>query len=679
MIITENNILIVSITPYFLDKEYFWFRDNLKQALDAIKTQSFWQDNALFLRQGQKANLSEILRKIDELGYEKVFRVSEQGEFSQQGGVIEIFPINTSFAVRLDFLGNKIETIEKLPIVVTDETTAKKFLKKKLKSQKLFSDLKNLKLGDYLVHLDHGIGRFAGMKDIPNTPDIKPYKIGHMSNFVRFYVLEYASNDKLYIPKGLERKLSRYVGFRDPTLSRLSSSLWQKTKGKIKQDAEKFAKELLAMFVKKESSSRLPYTRKEISDSLSATFEHTLTPDQEQAINEINLDLEKNKPMDRLVCGDVGFGKTEVALRAAVRAVENGKQTAVIAPTTILANQHFKTFQKRLKNLPIKTELLCRLQTKTKQKQIIKNLLTGKIDILIGTHSILSSKVVFQNLGLLIIDDEQRFGVKQKEKLRTLKPEIDVLLMSATPIPRTLYMAFSSLKEISLIQTPPVGRKSIKTFVLPFTEKIIKQAIEKELKRNGQIFFLHNRVETITAFKEFLENILKSGTNGDDRSNLSQVRIGILHAKLPEKEIIRVLNDFEKKKYDVLLATTIIENGIDIPTVNTIIVDNATKLGLGQSHQLRGRAGRSEKQAFAYFLYPRRKLKGLSKKRLEALKETEELGGGYRIATADLEIRGAGNILGRNQSGSVNKVGLNLYCQMLSQAIEKLKSWNNKS
>jgi len=338
-----NKILITSITPYFLEKGYVWFEENIKEVLNAMKTQNFWQDNTLYLKSNQNINLFEILKKLDEMGYEKVFKVSEQGEFSQKGGIVEIFPVNTANAIRLDFLGNKIETIEKLNLCVEDEKIAKKLLKKKLKSQKIFSDLKGLKEGNYLVHLDHGIGRFAGMKEMQAVQNEKHKEPAYL----QYYVLEYAEGDKLYIPKGLERKLSSYVGFREPTLSRLSSSLWQKTKRKIKQDAEKFAKELLEMLAKQETAVRAAYTRKEISESLSVTFKHTLTPDQEQTINEISKDMDKEKPMDRLICGDVGFGKTEVALRATVRAVENGRQSAMITPTTILASQHFDTFQKR--------------------------------------------------------------------------------------------------------------------------------------------------------------------------------------------------------------------------------------------------------------------------------------------------------------------------------------------
>lgn len=647
-----NRVLITSITPYFLERRNFWFEENLAKILRARRSQSFWQDNTLFLEKDQKVNLSEILRKLDELGYEKVFKVGEPGEFSQRGGIVDVFPVNSRFAIRFEFLGNKIENIEKLAIAIEDEGRQKELLKKKLKSQKLFSDLKGLKPGDYLVHLDHGIGRFNGVSTIVH---------GHKELSKKYYLLEYGGDDKLYIPVGLERKLTRYIGFQEPKLSRLGSTLWQRTKRKIKEEAEKFARELLSVFAKKEISRRIPYPQKEISQSLDATFEYSLTPDQIEALKEISRDLEKEKPMDRIVCGDVGFGKTEVALRAATRVAENGRQVAMICPTTILASQHLSVFQKRLKNLPFRIEILSRLQSKKEQQKIIQDLRGGKIDILIGTHRILSRDVKFQNLGLLIVDDEQKFGVRQKEKLRKLKPDIDVLSLSATPIPRTLSMALSSLKDISLIRTPPEGRKGIKTYIAPFKKEIVKKAIETELERGGQIYFLHNRIETISAFKKFLER-LKTGA-----------KIGILHGRLEEKEMVKVMDDFQKGKFDLLLATTIIENGLDLPKVNTLIVDAATKLGLAQSYQIRGRIGRSYIQSFAYFFYPKKKLTPLAKKRLRSLKRAEELGSGYGIALADLEIRGAGNILGKEQSGNINRIGLNLYCQMISQAVERLK------
>jgi transcription-repair coupling factor (superfamily II helicase) len=326
-----------------------------------------------------------------------------------------------------------------------------------------------------------------------------------------------------------------------------------------------------------------------------------------------------------------------------------------------LANQHYKNFKERLKNLPIEVGILTRIQTEREQKETIKKLKEGKIDILVGTHRILSNDVEFKKLGILVIDDEHKFGVRQKEKLKKLRPTIDVLSLSATPIPRTLYFSLAGFREISLIQTPPLGRQKIKTFILPFSEKVIKEAIENEIKRGGQVYYLHNRIETINSVKNFLEDLLPN------------VKFGIAHGRLKEKELVKILDDFQEKRIDVLIATTIIESGIDLPNVNTLIVADATKLGLSQAYQIRGRVGRSNLESFAYFLYPKR-LTPLAKKRLKALKEAEELGSGYKIALKDLELRGAGNILGKEQSGNINKVGLNLYCQMLSEAIEKLKS-----
>jgi len=687
-----GKVLIVSITPYFLEKGNFWFEENLKKILEARKTQAFFEDNTFYLEKNQNYNFSQFLRKLDEMGYEKVLQVEAPGEFSQRGGIVDVFPINPvveqahygaslNQAVRIEFYGNRIENIEILDVKIEDEITAKEILKKKLKSQKLFSDLKGLKPGDYLVHLDHGISRFSR---------IEKFQVASFK-FQDYYVLEYAQGDRLYVPVGLERKLSRYIGFVEPKISRLGSSLWQRVKRKIKEEAEKLARELLEIYAKREIATRPPYLiTDEIDFQLVSSFPYEETPDQIQTMGEIKKDLERNQPMDRIVCGDVGFGKTEVALRTMIKAANSGYQAAMICPTTILASQHFQNFKERLKGLPIKIAILSRLQSKKdynppttsshifdmgpSQKEIIENLKMGKIDILVGTHRILSKDAEFKNLGLLIIDDEQRFGVRQKEKLKKLRASLDVLSLSATPIPRTLYMALSSLKDISLIQTPPVGRLAIKTFISPFSEKVIKEAIENEIKRGGQIYYLHNRVETIEIVKKFLENLgappLAGRVEGGWRPD---AKFGIAHGRLKEKDLVKVMSDFQNKKIDVLVATTIIENGLDLPNVNTLIVADSTRLGLSQAYQIRGRIGRSHIQAFAYFLYPQR-LSPLAKKRLKALKEAEELGSGYKIALKDLEIRGAGNILGREQSGNINRVGLNLYCQMLSEAIEKLKT-----
>ena len=664
-----NSTLIVSITPYFLEKEAVWFEENLEKVLRAGKTQSFFYDNTAFLEKGKNYNFSQFLRKLDEMGYERVFVVREPGEFSQRGGIVDIFPINAMQSVRLDFLGNKLEIIELLDIKIDDEKKFKEILKKRLKSQKIFSDLKNLKPGDYLVHLDHGIARYCGIEKF----DLVKYETSDIAQACAmsdvnatspntYYVLEYAQNDKLYVPVGLERKLSRYVGFADPKISRLASLLWQKTKNKLKEEIEKLAKELLNLYAKKEVARRAPYQMdEEMESELHSSFLYEETPDQLQAIENIKKDLSGDAPMDRIVCGDVGFGKTEVAMRTALMSASNNKQTAIICPTTILANQHFNNFKKRFERLPVKISQLTRLKTKTEQKKILRDLEEGRIDILIGTHRILSSDVKFKSLQLLIIDDEQRFGVKQKEALREKNPSLDILSLSATPIPRTIYLALSSFKNISLVQTPPQGRTAINTKILPYNIKLIKKAINSELKRSGQVYFLHNRVESLEKKRDEIKNLAPSA------------KIGLMHGRMPEKKIIKIMDDFQNQKIDVLLATTIIENGLDLPNVNTIIIEDALRLGLSQAHQIRGRVGRSNINSFAYFLFNPKHMTSLVKERLRALEDAKELGAGYRIAIKDLEIRGAGNILGREQSGAINKIGLNLYSQILSEAVEKLR------
>ncbi len=660
MVNVVDRILICSITPYFLEKGNFWFEKNFSKIIETRKTQSFFEDNTLYCQRNQNYNFSQFLRKLDEMGYEKALRVSEPGEFSQRGGIIDVFPINLDSAIRLEFFGNKIEEIIQLPVKIEDEEKSKEILKRRLKQQRLFSDLKGLKPGDYLVHLDHGVGRFSGFFLQPTPPQPRTSDERHLSTN-KYYLLDYAQGDRLYVPAGLERKLSRYIGFVEPKVSRLGSPSWQRTKKKIKEEAKKLAKELLEIYAKREITPRPAYLPEdEIDFQITSGFPYEETLDQIQTIEDVKKDLEGERPMDRIVCGDVGFGKTEVALRTIVKAVKSGHQVAMICPTTILANQHFQNFKERLKGMPVNIGMLSRLNSKKEQKEIIGGLKDSQVDVVIGTHRVLSRDVEFKNLGLLIIDDEQRFGVGHKEKLKKLRSSPDVLSLSATPIPRTLYLALSSLKNISLIQTPPAGRLPIKTFILPWDKKIIQTAIEKEISRGGQVYYLHNRVETIKAVKKFLENLTP------------EVGISVAHGRLKEKELVKVMADFQNKKIDVLVATTIIENGLDLPNVNTLIVADATKLGLAEAYQIRGRIGRSHLQAFSYFLYGSH-LSDRAKMRLDALKEAEELGSGYKIALKDLEIRGAGNILGKEQSGNINQVGLNLYCQMLSEAIEKLK------
>lgn len=389
------------------------------------------------------------------------------------------------------------------------------------------------------------------------------------------------------------------------------------------------------------------------------TFEYVETEDQEKAIGDVLSDLEKSEPMDRLVLGDVGFGKTEVALRASFRAVINKKQVIVLAPTTILAKQHFESFVERMKNFDIKVAIMSRLQKEKEVKEVLKNLKNGKIDVVIGTHKLLGKAIEFKDLGLLIIDEEQRFGVKQKEKLRSHYENVHILNLSATPIPRTLNMALSGFKKISNILTPPVNRQEIKTYILPYQDDLVVEAIMAEIKRGGQIFYIHNRVMNIYNEVRRLEKLLPN------------VSIGFLHGRLPENQIVKTMEEFRNNKIQVLVTTVIVENGLDLSNVNTLIVDDATRFGLSQSYQLRGRIGRSITKAFAYFLY-NKDLKDKAKQRLDALKEANYLGAGYQIAMKDLELRGSGNILGKEQSGNINKIGLNLYCQMLNETVETL-------
>jgi transcription-repair coupling factor (superfamily II helicase) len=637
----SRQLLIAGLTPFFLEKGLLWFEQNSKE-LSA-------REDCLTLKEGQEIPLTELLQKLARLGYERTHQTEFPGEFSQQGGLVDVFPLNSRPARRIEFLGDKIETISSLPIENIDEDKVRKVLRAKLRSQKLFSGLNNLRPGDYIVHLDHGVGRFAGTVSL---------------SLQDYYVLEYAQNDKLYVPFGLERKLSRYIGFTQPSIYRLGGVSWQRTKGKVKEEVEKFARELLQVYAQRETAVRPPYTLdSEIESALERNFPFQETEGQLKALDEIRKDLLKTKPMDRLLCGDVGFGKTEVALRAMLWTVLSGYQAALLCPTTILVNQHFQNFKERLKGLPIALSFLSRLQTKKEQKEILEKLASGKIDIVVATHRLLSKdmEASFSKLGLLVIDDEQRFGVRQKEKLKKLRSSLDVLSLSATPIPRTLYLALSSLREMSFIQTPPEGRLPVKTFVLPWSKETIKQALSKEIGRGGQVYYLHNRVATIGQTKEFLARLWPG------------LRISVVHGRLKEKELIGAMAEFRTGKANLLLATTIIENGLDLANANTLLVEDASQLGLSQAYQLRGRVGRDRQQASAYFLHPYR-LSPLAKQRLEALKQAEALGSGWQVALKDLEIRGAGNILGKEQSGNVNQVGLNLYCQMLAEAVAKARS-----
>ena len=526
--------------------------------------------------------------------------------------------------------------------------------KKKSKTSAFLSDFRDLRPGDFVVHIDHGIGRFGGLQTL---------NLGTRSG--EFMLLYYAEDAKLYVPVERLDLVQRYSSGEghQPTLDRLGGIGWQKTKAKAKRAMRDMADELLRLYAERKLVGGYAYAgdtpwQKEFEDG----FEYTLTPDQETAIEDVKNDMQQPTPMDRLLCGDVGYGKTEVAMRAAFKAVMEGKQSAVLTPTTVLAYQHYDTFRKRFAPFPVKIELLSRFRSPKEQKEVAKRVESGEVDVVIGTHRLLSKDVKFKDLGIVVVDEEQRFGVAHKERLKHLKKKVDVLTLSATPIPRTLNMSLSGLRDMSLIETPPSDRLAIQTQVVQFSENVIKSAIELELGRGGQIFFIHNRVETIDTIAALVQRLVP------------QARLAVGHGKMNEKEMERVMLDFIDFKYDVLVATTIIENGIDIPRANTIIINRSDQYGLSQLYQLRGRVGRSNRRAYAYLLIPgEQELSPIAKRRLAAIREFSDLGAGFRIAALDLELRGAGNLLGGQQSGHMDALGFDLYTQMLERTVSELR------
>ncbi len=537
------------------------------------------------------------------------------------------------------------------------------------------SDFRDLKIGDYIVHIDHGIGQFQGLVQLntsgPETSaDIYARMIGAETRTDdkgkrEFMLLTYADGAKLYVPVerlDLVQKFSSGEGH-TPALDRLGGIAWQKTKARAKRAMRDMAEELLKLYAERKLVTGYAFSgdtpwQQEFEDA----FPYELTPDQSAAITDTKRDMELATPMDRLLCGDVGYGKTEVAMRAAFKAVMEGKQVAALAPTTVLAYQHYQTFRARFAAFPARIDLLSRFRSPKEQKEVVAAVESGAVDVLIGTHRILSRDLHFKELGLVIVDEEQRFGVAHKERLKQMKKRVDVLTMSATPIPRTLNMSLLGLRDMSIIETPPRDRLAIQTNVIPFAENIIRSAIEQELQRQGQVFFVHNRVESIAAVAELLQRIVP------------QARLVIAHGQMGEKEMEQAVLDFVDYKYDVLLATTIIENGIDIPRANTIIINRADAYGLSQLYQLRGRVGRSNRRAYSYLLIPsEQELTPIARRRLAAIREFSDLGAGFRIAALDLELRGAGNLLGGQQSGHIDAIGFDLYTQMLERTVQELR------
>ena len=521
-------------------------------------------------------------------------------------------------------------------------------------AKSFLSDFRDLKVGDRVVHVEHGIGAFVGLRQLA----VNRNQVAH-----EFMELRYASDDKLFVPVEQLDLLQKYTGASNPTLDRLGGSTWEKAKTRVKKSMRDMAGELLKLYAARHALPGYAFNadthwQQEFEDA----FEHALTPDQQTAVTEIKIDMEKATAMDRLLCGDVGYGKTEVALRAAFKAVMDGKQVALLTATTVLAFQHYKTLRERFAAFPIRVEMLSRFRTKSEQKSLLVELAAGKIEVIIGTHRLLSKDVSFRDLGLLVIDEEQRFGVAHKERIKQMRRRVDVLALTATPIPRTLNMSLAGIRDMSVIETPPRDRLAIQTNVIKFQPEVIGQAIRTELGRGGQVYVVHNRVESIHSIASLVSRIVP------------EARLAVAHGQTTEAALEKVMVEFVAHEYDVLIATTIIENGLDIPNVNTIIINHAEKYGLAQLYQLRGRVGRSDRRAYAYLVIPAdNALTSVARQRLSAIREFSELGSGFRVAALDLEIRGAGNLLGGQQSGHIEAIGFDMYVKLLQQAVQELQ------
>ena len=632
---------------------------------------------------GSSVDLENIITCLVDFGYKRQESVQEEGDFSRRGGIIDIFPFSFELPIRIDTSlslechGERSRSIEldidKVASIKTfNPATGQPFWEHKtviilpirkpsaLKTLTFseefpLANFVDLNIGDYVVHNQHGIGRFLGMDKIK----IRDRYLDHL-------VIEYDRQEKLYVPVDQMHLVQKYIAFqiRRPKLYRLGSKEWQRTKARTKKGIQKLAWELLGLQAMRLSTQGFAFAKDtDWQAEFEGTFPYKETPDQIKATLEVKQDMQSSKPMDRLLCGDVGYGKTEVAMRAAFKAVMDNKQVAYLVPTTILAEQHYYNFTQRIKDFPVNIQLLCRFRTDAQQKKIVQDIAKGRVDIVIGTHRLLSDDVVFKDLGLVIIDEEQRFGVRAKEKLKKLRLATDVLTLTATPIPRTLYMSLMGARDLSIINTPPQNRLPIKTTVVEYDEDLVRQAIQRELNRKGQVYFLHNHIQDIEKVRDKLVRILPE-----------QARLAIGHGQMPSKFLEEAMFDFLKGRIDCLVCTMIIESGIDIPNANTIIVNNAHMFGLADLHQLRGRVGRFDRPAYAYFMIPKNEvLDSDARKRLNAISEYSQLGAGFHIAMEDLEIRGAGNLLGLEQHGFIAAVGFDLYCRLLREAVSNFK------
>lgn len=613
-------------------------------------------------------SLDEIEAVLNGLHYQRKNLVELPGEFSIRGGTVDIYPVTYRMPVRLEFRGDTLSrirdfsladgrsltTFEEVFLIPLAGQFQKKIrrLEERLEAFEPVSGAGELQRGDFVVHLHYGIGRFLGTKMIRLEGKKE-----------RCYAIEYAENEILYL--SMKEPLERYVGgsASAPKLTRLNTKEWEKIKQRTRLALYKVASDLLELQARRSVQEGFAFPKDhDWQKQFEAEFPFEETTGQARAIEEVKSDMESGKPMDRLLCGDVGYGKTEVAMRAAFKAVTGGKQVAVLVPTTILAEQHYILLKDRVRSFPVTVELLSRFQTAKEQKGVAASLRTGATDIVIGTHRLLSGDIQFKDLGLVIIDEEQRFGVRHKESLKKMRSQVDVLTLTATPIPRTLHMSLLGVRDMSVIDTPPRNRLPVSTSIMEYHENIVKQAVEREVGRGGQVYFVHNRVDNIEKVHEKLGAIMPG------------IRFGVAHGQMPVEALEKVMMSFMKGGIDCLISTNIIESGIDIPNANTLIVNRADCFGLADLYQLRGRVGRfkEQRQAYAYFLTPKNWVMTLdAEKRLAAIERFVELGSGFRIAMEDLEIRGAGNLLGHEQSGFIHAVGFDLFCKMLKRAVEE--------
>jgi len=625
---------------------------------------------ALKIYQNQTIEPEELYKSLIDFGYNRVGAVTEEGDFSVKGENVFIFPATFEYPIRIELFHNKVEGIKTIDVVsyraISDHQMViilpiRGMLRKRryrpstlhMENDPIDSFV-DIEPNDYVVHVDYGIGKYLGLERI-RTKD----------GFSDHLVIEYKDEDRLYAPFKDLNKVQKYVSFakRPPKLYRMGGRTWAHVKEKARKGAATVAFEILEIQAKRNAMKGVSYSADtEWQAILEKSFPYKETEGQVKATAEVKRDMENPRPMDRLLCGDVGYGKTEVALRAAFKAVMDNKQVAILVPTTILAEQHCITFRKRMKNFPINIAMLSRFKTKAEQRVILDDLKSGKVDIIIGTHRLVSSDVAFKNLGIVIIDEEQRFGVRHKEKLKHLRLVVDVLTLTATPIPRTLYLALMGGRDISVIDTPPLQRLPVKTYINEFEKDIIRKAIESEVKRKGQVYFVHNRIVGIEKVCAHLEKALPS------------LKFAVAHGRMNEKELEKTMGDFIKGEIDVLVCTTIIESGIDIPNANTIFINKADKFGLADLYQLRGRVGRFTKRASCYLIVDKiEALTGDEQRRLATIKKYQELGSGFKIAMQDLQIRGAGNLLGTEQHGFIDSIGFDLYCRLLRDAIAAVK------